>query len=79
MAALVTTPFDIVKTLRQIDVAENEIMKSPPTRSQSTKTILNQLLTSKGYRALFTGEFFFSTELVRVPTERVIKVEVYIA
>lgn len=55
VAALVTTPFDIVKTLRQIDVAENEIMKSPPTRSQSTKTILNQLLTSKGYRALFTG------------------------
>ncbi|KAL1453405.1 hypothetical protein WDU94_007545 [Cyamophila willieti] len=55
LAALVTTPFDIVKTLRQIQVAENEIMRSPPTRSQSTKRILNQLLADRGYRALFTG------------------------
>uniref|UniRef100_A0A8D8WPA8 Solute carrier family 25 member 40 n=1 Tax=Cacopsylla melanoneura TaxID=428564 RepID=A0A8D8WPA8_9HEMI len=55
LAAFVTTPFDIVKTLRQIQVAENEIMRSPPTRSQSTRRILNQLLADKGYRALFTG------------------------
>lgn len=54
-AAFVTTPFDIVKTLRQINLTENEIIQSPPSKSQTTRLMLNKLLITKGYRALFTG------------------------
>lgn len=55
LAALVTTPFDIVKTLRQINVAETEILKSPPGQARSTRAVLRDLLSTRGYKALFTG------------------------
>ena len=53
VAAVLTLPFDVVKTHRQIELGEMEALTRPqPT---STFSLLKTLYQSNGYRALFAG------------------------
>ncbi|XP_054709944.1 probable mitochondrial glutathione transporter SLC25A40 [Uloborus diversus] len=52
-AALLTLPFDVVKTHRQIELGEMEALYSK--QRTSTYSLLRNLYQSSGYRALFTG------------------------
>ncbi|XP_050544726.1 probable mitochondrial glutathione transporter SLC25A40 isoform X2 [Daktulosphaira vitifoliae] len=55
-AAAVTTPFDVVKTIRQIDLAEKEIIAEPPGKvpNWTVKTVID-IYHSNGVRAVFSG------------------------
>lgn len=65
MAAVLTLPFDVVKTHRQIELGEMEIYTvqalartrhlDTPKKSASTFHILRRIYTSSGPKALFTG------------------------
>ena len=50
IAAAVTCPFDVVKTHRQIQLGEKQILAN-----KSTLFIIKDILRTKGYRALFSG------------------------
>ncbi|KAG0430158.1 hypothetical protein HPB47_022974, partial [Ixodes persulcatus] len=53
ISAVVTLPFDVVKTHKQIELGEMEIMKE--RRSTSTFTIMRDLYQSRGVKGLFSG------------------------
>ena len=56
IAAVVTLPFDVVKTHRQIELGEIEVMKDnnkPQPRKMGE--IMNQIYRDRGVRGLFTG------------------------
>ncbi|BET02971.1 Solute carrier family 25 member [Nesidiocoris tenuis] len=56
VAALVTTPFDVVKTYRQIEMAEKEIVTEPPTEcKKSTFGAMLKIYEQNGVRGLFAG------------------------
>ncbi|CAH1402786.1 unnamed protein product [Nezara viridula] len=56
VAALVTTPFDVVKTYRQIEMAEKEIITEPPKfLGQSTFSVILSIYEKNGVQGLFTG------------------------
>jgi len=57
-AAIVTTPFDVVKTYRQIEMAEREIITEPPKlRGMGTFAVLENIYQNNGIQGLFTGLF----------------------
>ena len=51
-AAVITLPFDVIKTHRQIELGENFHLKKPVT---STWKLIAQLYRQKGFSALFAG------------------------
>ncbi|XP_029838050.2 solute carrier family 25 member 40 [Ixodes scapularis] len=53
ISAVVTLPFDVVKTHKQIELGEMELMKE--RRSTSTFTIMRDLYQSRGVKGLFSG------------------------
>lgn len=53
ISAVVTLPFDVVKTHKQIELGEMEIVKEK--RSTSTLSIMKDLYRSRGVRGLFAG------------------------
>lgn len=56
LAAFVTNPFDVVKTYRQIEMAEKEIITEPPTfQKKSTFSVLLAIYEQNGLSGLFTG------------------------
>jgi len=55
LAAVVTCPFDVIKTHRQIELGELEAMKDYKTKPSSTWILLNKLRRQQGFRALFAG------------------------
>ncbi|XP_046419053.1 solute carrier family 25 member 40-like [Neodiprion fabricii] len=55
IAALVTIPFDVVKTHRQIEMGEKEIYSEKPGRSSDTLSIIRRIYAQNGIRGLFTG------------------------
>ncbi|CAG0914124.1 unnamed protein product [Notodromas monacha] len=55
LAAVVTLPFDIVKTHRQISLGDAELYSSKPKNSKKMMTILRELYRAEGVSALFTG------------------------
>lgn len=65
IAAVMTLPFDVVKTHRQIELGEKEIYSAksylrsgwidPPQKSAKTYEILNRIYRQSGPKALFTG------------------------
>ncbi|XP_024086320.1 solute carrier family 25 member 40-like isoform X2 [Cimex lectularius] len=56
LAAFVTTPFDVVKTYRQIEMAEKEIITEPPSLSKkSTYSVMSNIYRRNGLSGLFTG------------------------
>ncbi|KAK2582589.1 hypothetical protein KPH14_004877 [Odynerus spinipes] len=55
IAALLTIPFDVVKTHKQIEMGEKEIYSDKPGRSSSTWAIIRRIYNQNGVRGLFTG------------------------
>ncbi|KAF7395324.1 hypothetical protein HZH68_009374 [Vespula germanica] len=55
IAALLTIPFDVVKTHRQIEMGEKEIYSDKPDRSSNTWTIIRKIYNQNGIKGLFTG------------------------
>lgn len=55
IAAIVTNPFDVVKTHQQIDVGEKEIYSDPPRRGSSMAEVLRRIYSQHGIRGLFAG------------------------
>merc|ERR1719239_182700 len=55
VASTVTLPFDVIKTLKQIEMGEKDIMKIKPGITRSNMTIARELLADQGRRALITG------------------------
>lgn len=55
VAAIITCPFDVVKTHRQIQLGEKNLNAN--RFNQSTLFIINDILRTKGYKALFSGKF----------------------
>lgn len=55
IAALLTIPFDVVKTHKQIEMGEKEIYSDKPGRSSSTWATIRRIYNQNGIRGLFTG------------------------
>ncbi|KAK9503901.1 hypothetical protein O3M35_010364 [Rhynocoris fuscipes] len=56
LAAVVTTPFDVVKTHRQIEMVEKEIIADPPSvPKQTTLAALKVIYQKNGLSGLFAG------------------------
>ncbi|XP_015114422.1 solute carrier family 25 member 40 isoform X1 [Diachasma alloeum] len=55
VAALITLPFDVVKTHRQIEMGEREIYNNNPQRSGKTASVLKRIYQQNGIRGLYTG------------------------
>jgi len=54
LAAVITLPFDVVKTLRQLEFGEREINKSNQ-KGTSTKEIIRRVYQQRGVSGLFAG------------------------
>ncbi|XP_077346981.1 mitochondrial glutathione transporter SLC25A40 [Lithobates pipiens] len=55
IAAVVTLPFDVVKTRRQVELGELESLKNSPKRSSSTWKIMYRIISENGFQGLFAG------------------------
>jgi len=55
VASTVTLPFDVIKTLRQIDIGEKEIMLSKPGKVPSNLAVARELVRKQGPGSLFAG------------------------
>ncbi|CAL8304102.1 unnamed protein product [Merluccius merluccius] len=55
VAAVLTLPFDVVKTRRQIQLGEMETLGVPLKRTSSTWHILKDIWAESGHRGLFAG------------------------
>ncbi|KAJ3601481.1 hypothetical protein NHX12_032449 [Muraenolepis orangiensis] len=55
VAAVLTLPFDVVKTRRQIQLGEMETLGVPLKRTSSTWHILKDIWAESGHRGLFVG------------------------
>jgi len=56
VASTITLPFDVLKTLKQIDMGEKDIMGvKDGMRSQGNMAIFKELVREQGFKSLFTG------------------------
>lgn len=55
IAALVTIPFDVVKTHRQIEMGEKKIYSDKPGKSSGTWATIQRIYSESGVKGLFTG------------------------
>lgn len=56
IAAVVTLPFDVVKTLRQIELGERELcVERPGSRATSTGEFIRRIYNQRGLPGLFSG------------------------
>jgi len=55
IASILTLPFDVVKTHRQIELGEREIFADTPQKSAKTYEIIRKIYQESGPKALFTG------------------------
>ncbi|XP_018592002.1 mitochondrial glutathione transporter SLC25A39 isoform X2 [Scleropages formosus] len=55
VAALMTLPFDVVKTRRQIQLGEMEMLTGSPKKPLSTLHMMRKICAESGYRGLFAG------------------------
>ncbi|NXK35783.1 S2540 protein, partial [Piprites chloris] len=55
IAAVITQPFDVVKTHRQTALWETEISEIPQMESTSTWAVMRKIVTSNGITGLFAG------------------------
>lgn len=74
IAALVTLPFDVVKTRRQIEVGELEVLPNSQKRSKSTWKIMYTIMSENGFRGLFAG---LSPRLIKVAPACAIMISSY--
>ncbi|XP_053210651.1 probable mitochondrial glutathione transporter SLC25A40 [Panonychus citri] len=77
VAAIITLPFDVVKTHRQIEIGQNLIVgKSNHTRTtpKSTVSIIKHLYSQRGLKGLFAG---LSPRLIKVAPACAIMISTY--
>ncbi|KAM8967672.1 mitochondrial glutathione transporter SLC25A40 [Pelodytes ibericus] len=55
IAGIITLPFDVVKTRRQIEVGELEVFNNSQRRSTSTWRVMNTIIIDNGLKGLFAG------------------------
>ncbi|NXQ85910.1 S2540 protein, partial [Nyctibius grandis] len=55
IAAVITLPFDVVKTHRQTELWESETLKIPRRDCTSTWTVMRKIVTKNGITGLFAG------------------------
>jgi len=55
VASTATLPFDVIKTLKQIELGEREIMGVKPGRSAGNVALARELVAEQGARSLFAG------------------------
>lgn len=55
VASTVTLPFDVIKTIRQIDIGEKEIMNVRQGQTGTNLLIAKELVREQGVRGLFVG------------------------
>ncbi|XP_060758208.1 probable mitochondrial glutathione transporter SLC25A39 isoform X3 [Neoarius graeffei] len=74
IAAITTLPFDVVKTRRQIELGEMEILGAPSKKPSSTWLIMKSIWTETGYRGLFAG---FLPRVIKVAPACAIMISTY--
>jgi len=55
VASTVTLPFDVIKTIKQIEMGEKDIMGVKPGRSRGNLTIAKELISELGVKGMFSG------------------------
>ena len=55
IAAMITTPFDVIKTHRQIELGEELVRHEGRKSTQSTWALISQLYKDRGASALYAG------------------------
>eukprot|EP00092_Neocalanus_flemingeri_P047297 GFUD01053562.1.p1 GENE.GFUD01053562.1~~GFUD01053562.1.p1 ORF type:complete len:363 (+),score=83.94 GFUD01053562.1:278-1366(+) len=55
VASTVTLPFDVIKTIKQIEMGEKDIMGVKPGRSRTNMIIAKELVSEQGVKGLFSG------------------------
>ncbi|XP_063777560.1 probable mitochondrial glutathione transporter SLC25A40 [Pseudophryne corroboree] len=74
IAAIVTLPFDVVKTRRQIELGELEVLNDSQKRSRSTWKIMYSIMSENGFRGLFAG---LSPRLMKIAPACAIMISTY--
>ncbi|KAG8443196.1 hypothetical protein GDO86_011852 [Hymenochirus boettgeri] len=74
VAAIVTLPFDVVKTRRQIEVGEREMFNYSQTKSSSTWRLMYTIVAENGFSGLFAG---FIPRLIKVAPACAIMISTY--
>ncbi|KAG8573779.1 hypothetical protein GDO81_012546 [Engystomops pustulosus] len=74
VAAVVTLPFDVVKTRRQTEMGELEVLHDPKKNSTSTWKIMYRITSESGFRGLFAG---LSPRLIKVAPACAIMISTY--
>ncbi|XP_044150324.1 solute carrier family 25 member 40 [Bufo gargarizans] len=73
-AAVVTLPFDVVKTRRQIETGELEASRHLQKKSTSTWKIMRIIISENGFRGLFAG---LSPRLIKIAPACAIMISTY--
>ena len=55
VASTITLPFDVIKTIKQIEMGERDIMRVTAGHSRTNLTIARELIADQGPRSLFSG------------------------
>lgn len=74
IAAILTLPFDVVKTRRQIQLGEMDSLGASLKKPSSTWQIMKEIQTSLGYRGLFAG---FMPRVIKVAPACAVMISTY--
>lgn len=74
IASVVTLPFDVVKTRRQVELGELQAKQISSQRSSSTFIVMSRIVAQDGFSALFAG---FLPRLIKVAPACAIMISTY--
>ncbi|XP_049600537.1 mitochondrial glutathione transporter SLC25A39 isoform X1 [Syngnathus scovelli] len=74
IAAILTLPFDVVKTRRQIQLGEMDTLAAPSNKTVSTWRIMRDIWSEVGYRGLFAG---FLPRVIKVAPACAVMISTY--
>ncbi|TSK20195.1 Solute carrier family 25 member 40 [Bagarius yarrelli] len=74
IASIVTLPFDVVKTRRQVELGELQARKLTPQTSSSTYKVMKRIVAERGFQGLFAG---FLPRLIKVAPACAIMISTY--
>ncbi|XP_061906252.1 probable mitochondrial glutathione transporter SLC25A39 isoform X2 [Entelurus aequoreus] len=74
VAAILTLPFDVVKTRRQIQLGEMDALGVPFKKTSSTWHIMKEIWSKVGYRGLFAG---FMPRVIKVAPACAVMISTY--
>ncbi|KAJ8004970.1 hypothetical protein DPEC_G00141800 [Dallia pectoralis] len=74
IASIVTLPFDVVKTRKQVEIVELQAMNLSPRASTSTLSVMSRIVAENGIRGLFVG---FLPRLIKVAPACAIMISSY--